>query len=499
MQRRQISLPSLSDASVQDGTASFDDCSREEKPQTKHINEKQQDRDAEDTTMTVKNSTNRPSLSPDRRERFLSLGLELQLLAEEYVREREDNIAKEEQIRDLERRLRELQEVFEITKEEAETRNNNNQHRILELEMEVDQLSVEHGEQSSRLQVLETRNTQNQNRIEELESEISRLTNEVSNERSLKQELLESISQLEINIQEQRESFEIEKRELEETNQQKESRVQELEQEVSSVREEVIEERNSNQFLRQELEQNQRRLNELERYRQEIGRLEDRLRLVEREKRALQQTLREVRSQSTIPDWAIERNEVEVPERELGRGGWGMVQEGTFRGCRVAVKQIYTLILSCHNRRLFEREMSIASRCRHPCLLQFIGATADDGNPLLVMELMETSLRKRLEEQALSEAGLSREEALVIATDTARALNYLHLSQPSPIIHRDISSGNVLLWRQRSYWRAKVSDYGTANIVRQSMTRNPGTAVYSAPEATTSRQTPKVSCRFCLF
>ena len=163
LQRRQISLPSLSDAFVQDGTASFDDCSREEKPQTKHINEKQQDRDAEDTTMTVKNSTNRPSLSPDRRERFLSLGLELQLLGEEYVREREDNIAKEEQIRDLERRLRELQEVSEITKEEAETRNNNNQHRILEIEMEVDQLSVEHGEQSSRLQVLETRNTQNQN------------------------------------------------------------------------------------------------------------------------------------------------------------------------------------------------------------------------------------------------------------------------------------------------------------------------------------------------
>ena len=89
-----------------------------------------------------------------------------------------------------------------------------------------------------------------------------------------------------------------------------------------------------------------------------------------------------------------------------------MVQEGTFRGCRVAVKQIYTLILSSHNRRLFEREMSIASRCRHPCLLQFIGATVDDGNPLLVMELMETSLRKRLEEQALSEAGLSREELL---------------------------------------------------------------------------------------
>ena len=49
----------------------------------------------------------------------------------------------------------------------------------------------------------------------------------------------------------------------------------------------------------------------------------------------------------------------------------------------MAVKQIHELILSPHNRRLFMREMNIASKCRHPCLLQFIGATNDDGNPCL--------------------------------------------------------------------------------------------------------------------
>ncbi|KAJ7375528.1 hypothetical protein OS493_040618, partial [Desmophyllum pertusum] len=41
----------------------------------------------------------------------------------------------------------------------------------------------------------------------------------------------------------------------------------------------------------------------------------------------------------------------------LGVGAWGKVYEGTFRGCQVAVKQIHELILSPHNRRLFEREM----------------------------------------------------------------------------------------------------------------------------------------------
>ena len=69
----------------------------------------------------------------------------------------------------------------------------------------------------------------------------------------------------------------------------------------------------------------------------------------------------------------------------------------------MAVKQIHELILSPHNRRLFEREMNIASRCRHPCLLQFIGATNDEGTPLFVTELMESSLRTLLERQPLFE------------------------------------------------------------------------------------------------
>lgn len=52
---------------------------------------------------------------------------------------------------------------------------------------------------------------------------------------------------------------------------------------------------------------------------------------------------------------------------------------------------------------------------------------------------METSLR------ALLKRPLSATEVSVISLDVARALNYLHQKQPLPIIHRDISSANVLL------------------------------------------------------
>ena len=199
-----------------------------------------------------------------------------------------------------------------------------------------------------------------------------------------------------------------------------------------------------------------------------------------------QQALDEYRRKEPC-DWVISRDEIHVTDNCLGVGGWGTVYLGKFRGCKVAVKQIHELILSPHNRRLFEREMNIASRCRHPCLLQFIGATNDEGSPLFVTELMESSLRALLEQQPLSPTDIS-----IISLDIAQALNYLHKSKP-PIIHRDISSANVLLWRHGDQWRGKVSDYGTANFMQHTMTVAPGAMIYSAPEALTSNQTVKVS------
>ena len=228
---------------------------------------------------------------------------------------------------------------------------------------------------------------------------------------------------------------------------------------------------------RQREENVQRQLREKE---QEVNELELSLSLA-------QQTISEQQQQETC-DWVISRDEIQMTNKCLGRGGWGSVYEGVYCGCTVAVKQIHDLILSPHNIRLFEREMNIASKCRHPHLLQFIGATNDEGNPLFVTELMEKSLRALLEQRQLAEI-----EIRVISLDVARAINYLHQKKPEPIIHRDVSSANVLLWRQGDQWRGKVSDYGTANFMKQTMTVAPGAMMYSAPEALTSNQTVKVS------
>lgn len=199
--------------------------------------------------------------------------------------------------------------------------------------------------------------------------------------------------------------------------------------------------------------------------------------------------------QTMSRDWILERREIILSENVLGTGAWGNVKIGNFRGTEVAVKQIHLLILSPHNRRLFEREMAIASRCRHPCLVQFIGATNDDGTPLFLMELLSTDLRT-----VLSRDSLNQSNCLSIGFDVIRAIVYLHKSRPVPIIHRDISSSNVLLYRgEGNGWRAKLSDYGAANFLRLSMTRHPGGLLYSAPEASTMDQTTKVSQFFYVF
>ena len=316
-----------------------------------------------------------------------------------------------------------------------------------------------------------------------VQTPIPRPSREVrQHERDLERQLRE-MRQREENLQRQ---F----RELQQNSQRQQQREGNLQRQL---RETQQREENSQRQLRE----TQQREGNLERQLRESQQREENLQRQLREKdqevnelelslSLAQQTISEHRRQETC-DWVISRNEIQMTENCLGRGGWGSVNEGTYCGCTVAVKQIHDLILSRHNRLLFEREMNIASACRHPCLLQFIGATNDEGSPLFVTELMEKSLRALFEERPLSKT-----EIRVISLDVARALNYLHQKKPSPIIHRDVSSANVLLWRQGDQWRGKVSDYGTANFMQQTMTVAPGATIYCAPEALSSNQTPKV-------
>ena len=193
-------------------------------------------------------------------------------------------------------------------------------------------------------------------------------------------------------------------------------------------------------------------------------------------------------------DWILSRDEVELTGKCLGEGGWGIVWEGRYCDCPVAVKKLKGSTLTPQELSLFEREMDIASRCRHPCLLLFIGATKDEDCPLFVTELMDLSLRALLGKRQLSETEVS-----IISLDVARALEYLHQRKPTPIIHRDVSSANVLLWKQNDQWRGKLSDYGTAKVVAEIMTKWPGAMIYAAPESGSSDYQKEVGLSYLVI
>ena len=176
--------------------------------------------------------------------------------------------------------------------------------------------------------------------------------------------------------------------------------------------------------------------------------------------------------------WVVQSDDVHLTDEEIGRGGWAVVKVAHFRGLRVAAKCLHEDLVYPYHRNIFQREMSFAAKLRHPNLLQFIGATVEPAM-IILTEVMPTSLRA-----LVNQTRLTNKQIVSIALDVARALNYLHLMRPHPILHRDLSSANVLLEpTPEDGWRAKVSDYGTANFSQYLRTENPGSPVYSAPEA----------------
>ena len=190
-----------------------------------------------------------------------------------------------------------------------------------------------------------------------------------------------------------------------------------------------------------------------------------------------QQQLLGVQSMMTCSRvWVVSHDQFTIG-REIGRGAWATVHETRFRGATIAAKRLHQLITSPRTRELFQREMEMALHCQHQNIVTFLGATLE-GPPVILMELMDTSLRS-----AYEHGNIKDHQVLGILYDIARALHFLH-TRPDPVIHRDVSSANVLLKALYSEeWLAKLGDLGTAKIQQQAATAGPGAIAYGAPEA----------------
>ncbi len=214
---------------------------------------------------------------------------------------------------------------------------------------------------------------------------------------------------------------------------------------------------------------------------------EELLRKIQELQKQVQESLQQSEPQISDKD-VVSYEEIKLTQNMLGTGAWGYVTMGRFRGKVVAVKCLHKDILSRFSQSQIQREISIMAELRHPNLVLFIAAVLDaPTGPMIVTELLSYTLRRAYREDIVT----SSLEKLTIMQDVALALNYLHL-QHKPIIHRDISSTNVLLEElAHKQWRAKLSDFGSANLVRLATTPGEGTLVYSAPEMRTAAHQPQ--------
>ena len=179
--------------------------------------------------------------------------------------------------------------------------------------------------------------------------------------------------------------------------------------------------------------------------------------------------------------------------KELGRGAYGKVFTVNHLGLPCAAKEIHSLLLdgvSPEEKKSikdgFIRECYHSSLIRHPNIVQFIGIyyTKRSDLPIMVMELMDTSLTSFIEKNQYK---IAVETKLSILHDVSLGLSHLHGRHPV-IIHRDLSSNNVLL--SNDHFVAKISDLGTAKILRADskqttgrLTTAPGTLHFMPPEA----------------
>ena len=196
-------------------------------------------------------------------------------------------------------------------------------------------------------------------------------------------------------------------------------------------------------------------------------------------------------TQQSQPQYEFHYQRVELLKtEELGVGSYGAVCKAMCDDLPCAAKILHRTLFqftapgATSVMRKFEQECRLLSAIKHPHIVQYLGTYHDPESrlPVLLMELMDESLTRFLER---SHKPLPYHTEVNLCHDIALALSYLH---SNGIVHRDLSSNNVLLIAGS---RAKVTDFGMVKLydVNRStshltpLTLCPGTTVYMSPEA----------------
>ena len=329
-------------------------------------------------------------------------------------------------------------------------------------------------------------NVSSEQQSEGLQAEMAQEKRQMLQQLTLTQQQVASTQQQLTRADELRQQSDIENQHLKATLTQAEASRDQLKQQNAVLGAQIAQEKRQQAQVLQQLTNTQQQLthaNELHQRsdtenQQLIATLRQQTDVLQRRVTSLSATNRSQNSQE-VEFWQVSPEEVTIRDDQiLGRGAWGYVAKAIFRGTSVAVKRVYPEILQLTTLERIRREIRTMAQIRHPNLVLFIAAVLNEQTgPMIVTELMDTSLRSAYQANRI---GANKRK---IFRDVSSALVYLH-GQRESIIHRDVSSANVLLVSQpKDSWLAKLSDFGSANLARYATTPGEGAILYTAPEA----------------
>ncbi|KAL1080872.1 hypothetical protein V6Z11_D09G025600, partial [Gossypium hirsutum] len=168
----------------------------------------------------------------------------------------------------------------------------------------------------------------------------------------------------------------------------------------------------------------------------------------------------------------------------IGTGGYGSVYRAVLpSGKIVALKKLHRLEAEQPTYDTsFRNEIQFLTEIRHKNIVKLHGFCLHNRCMFLIYEYMENGslfYALSIDEESME---LDWTKRVNIVKGVAHALSYMHHDCNPPIVHRDISSSNVLLnWK----WEAFISDFGTARLLDPDSSNRTvivGTYGYIAPE-----------------